>query len=490
MSVSQKVAAFLEASIKDGLDVRDAIYTRNKLLSLLGEDEFEEAAAPAQVDKLTLLDQLVELGVQNGRLADSQAEREIFACQIMDLVTPRPSEVMDRFGALYVEDPKAATDYFYQLSQQNDYIKTRAIRKNIVYRSETDYGALEITINLSKPEKDPKDIARMRTQKSSNYPLCPLCVENEGYRGRLDHAARTNHRIVRFPLLGEEWGLQFSPYAYYSEHCIFLAEEHRPMTIERSTFAKLFAIIEQFPHYFVGSNADLPIVGGSILAHDHYQGGAHSFAMAEAAARSHFTMEAFPDVHAQIVQWPMSVIRLSGTEKEALIEAATYILEKWRAYSDPEADILAHTTEPHNTVTPIARWRDEQFEIDLVLRNNRTSEAFPDGIFHPHPDVQHIKKENIGLIEVMGLAVLPGRLKAELEEVSKFLLGEAHQMAPMHVDWAEKIKAAHPRLTREQVKTVVQQEVGKIFLRVLEDAGVYKDTPFGRARFERFTETL
>ena len=364
------------------------------------------------------------------------------------------------------------------MSQVNDYIQTEAIAKNIAFDYESDYGTLELTINLSKPEKDPKAIAAALTTESVHYPLCQLCMENEGYTGTLTHPARANHRIVRFPLDRETWGLQYSPYAYYTEHCIFLSEEHRPMRIEEKTFKNLFGIVEKFPHYFVGSNADLPIVGGSILSHEHYQGGRYTFPMEEADVKETFVLADFPTVSFGIVAWPMSVIRMECLDKETLTKAAVYILEQWRGYSDEAAEIIAESDgTPHNTITPIARRNGDTFVCDLVLRNNRTSDEHPDGIFHPHRDVQHIKKENIGLIEVMGLAILPPRLKDELTEVEKYVAGETSQIADMHRDWADEIC--------ESGETV-QNAVGAVFQRVLEDAGVYKDL----AAFKRFISSL
>ena len=367
----------------------------------------------------------------------------------------------------------------------------KAIAKNIAYQTATEYGDLEITINLSKPEKDPKEIAAAKKAKTSHYPACQLCFENEGYQGRLDHPARSNHRIIRFDLVGQEWGFQYSPYAYFNEHCIFLDSKHTPMTISRVTFERLLDIVEIFPSYFAGSNADLPIVGGSILTHDHYQGGRHSFPMEKANLDKVFTFVGFEAVEAGIVNWPMSVLRLKSTDKAALIELSDTILQKWRAYSDPTVQILAESNgEQHHTITPIARRKKGKFELDLVLRDNQTSKEHPDGIYHPHKDVQHIKKENIGLIEVMGLAILPPRLKNELKEVEEFLLGQREEVAPYHQAWADQLKAHHPDATLESAQTIVRASVGRIFKRVLEDAGVYKRTKEGQAAFMRFIESI
>ena len=468
----------------------DRIYLTNRVLALVGDGVFE--VETDQDDLIELKDQLVEEAVRLETIEDSQAAREILGADLMDLVTPCPSQVNRDFWDTYAQSPEQAIADFYQLSQKNDYIKLKAIAKNIAYRVPSDYGELEITINLSKPEKDPKEIAAAKLVKSSNYPQCQLCMENEGYHGRVNHPARSNHRIIRFDISGQEWGFQYSPYAYFNEHCIFLDSKHRPMAISRQSFERLLAIVEQFPGYFAGSNADLPIVGGSILTHDHYQGGRHVFPMEVAPLQKSFTFEGFETVKAGIVQWPMSVIRLTSDSKEDLTELADKILLAWRQYSDPSVQVLAESNgTPHHTITPIARKRDGQFELDLVLRDNQTSPEHPDGIYHPHKDVQHIKKENIGLIEVMGLAILPPRLKEEVEQVAAYLLGEDVLVADYHQEWADELKDSHPDLTdKYQALNIVQESVGKIFARVLEDAGVYKQTEEGQAAFMRFVEQV
>ena len=468
----------------------DRIYLTNRVLALVGDGVLE--VETDQDDLIELKDQLVEEAVRLGTIEDSQAAREILGADLMDLVTPCPSQVNRDFWATYAQSPEQAIADFYQLSQKNDYIKLKAIAKNIAYRVPSDYGELEITINLSKPEKDPKEIAAAKLVKSSNYPQCQLCMENEGYHGRVNHPARSNHRIIRFDISGQEWGFQYSPYAYFNEHCIFLDSQHRPMAISRQSFERLLAIVEQFPGYFAGSNADLPIVGGSILTHDHYQGGRHVFPMEVAPIQKNFTFEGFETVKAGIVQWPMSVIRLTSDSKEDLTELADKILLAWRQYSDPSVQVLAESNgTPHHTITPIARKRDGQFELDLVLRDNQTSPEHPDGIYHPHKDVQHIKKENIGLIEVMGLAILPPRLKEEVEQVAAYLVGEDVSVADYHQEWADELKESHPGLTdKYQALEIVQESVGKIFARVLEDAGVYKQTEEGQAAFMRFVEQV
>ena len=468
----------------------DRIYLTNRVLALVGDGALE--VETDQNNLIDLKDQLVEEAVRLETIEDSLAAREILGAELMDLVTPCPSRVNRDFWTTYAQSPEQAIADFYQLSQKNDYIKLKAIAKNIAYRVPSDYGELEITINLSKPEKDPKEIAAAKLVKSSNYPQCQLCMENEGYHGRVNHPARSNHRIIRFDISGQEWGFQYSPYAYFNEHCIFLDSQHRPMAIGRQSFERLLAIVEQFPGYFAGSNADLPIVGGSILTHDHYQGGRHVFPMEVAPIQKSFTFEGFESVKAGIVQWPMSVIRLTSDSKDDLTNLAEKILLAWRQYSDPSVQILAESNgTPHHTITPIARKRDGQFELDLVLRDNQTSPEHPDGIYHPHKDVQHIKKENIGLIEVMGLAILPPRLKEEVEQVVAYLVGEDVLVADYHQEWADELKESNPDLTdKAQALEIVQESVGKIFARVLEDAGVYKQTEEGQAAFMRFVEQV
>ena len=468
----------------------DRIYLTNRVLALVGEEIFD--VETDQDNLIDLKDQLVEEAVRLATIEDSQAAREILGAELMDLVTPCPSQVNRDFWATYAHSPEQAIADFYQLSQKNDYIKLKAIARNIAYRVPSDYGELEITINLSKPEKDPKEIAAAKLVQASNYPQCQLCLENEGYHGRVNHPARSNHRIIRFDISGQEWGFQYSPYAYFSEHCIFLDGQHRPMAISRQSFERLLAIVEQFPGYFAGSNADLPIVGGSILTHDHYQGGRHVFPMELAPLQKAFRFTGFEQVKAGIVKWPMSVLRLTSDSKEDLINLADKILQEWRQYSDPEVQILAETDgTSHHTITPIARKRDGQFELDLVLRDNQTSPEHPDGIYHPHKDVQHIKKENIGLIEVMGLAILPPRLKAEVEQVASYLVGEADTVAAYHQEWADQLKVQYPDLTeKEKALEIAKDSVGAIFARVLEYAGVYKQTVEGQAAFMRFVEQV
>lgn len=482
-------AFITEVISESSFEEMDRIYLTNRVLARVGDGVLE---VETELDDLIdIKDQLVEEAVRLETIEDSQTAREILGAELMDLITPAPSQLNRDFWTTYASNPEQAVADFYHLSQKNDYIKIKAIAKNIAFKAPTAYGDLEITINLSKPEKDPKEIAAAKKAKTSHYPTCQLCFENEGYQGRLDHPARSNHRIIRFDLVGQEWGFQYSPYAYFNEHCIFLDSKHTPMTISRATFERLLDIVEIFPSYFAGSNADLPIVGGSILTHDHYQGGRHTFPMEKANLDKVFTFVGFETVEAGIVNWPMSVLRLKSTDKAALIKLSDTILQKWRAYSDPTVQILAESNgEQHHTITPIARRKKGKFELDLVLRDNQTSKEHPDGIYHPHKDVQHIKKENIGLIEVMGLAILPPRLKNELKEVEEFLLGQREEVAPYHQAWADQLKAHHPDATLESAQTIVRASVGRIFKRVLEDAGVYKRTKEGQAAFMRFIESI
>ena len=485
--VEKFVTQVIEESSYEELD---RIYLTNRVLALVGDGVLEVETNVSEL--IDLKDQLVEEAVRLETIEDSQTAREILGADFMDLVTPCPSQVNRDFWDTYAQSPEQAIADFYQLSQKNDYIKLKAIAKNIAYRVPSDYGELEITINLSKPEKDPKAIAAAKLVKSSNYPQCQLCMENEGYHGRVNHPARSNHRIIRFSMAGHEWGFQYSPYAYFNEHCIFLDSQHHPMAISRHSFERLLSIVEQFPGYFAGSNADLPIVGGSILTHDHYQGGRHVFPMEIAPLQQSFHFQGFENVKAGIVKWPMSVIRLTSDSKDDLTNLAEKILLAWRQYSDPSVQVLAESNGiPHHTITPIARKRDRQFELDLVLRDNQTSPEHPDGIYHPHKDVQHIKKENIGLIEVMGLAILPPRLKVELEQVAAYLVGEDVLVADYHQEWADELKESNPDLTdKDQALNIVQESVGKIFARVLEDAGVYKQTEEGQTAFMRFVEQV
>ncbi len=491
MNISQAVIDFANLAIKTGAyEVADRIYLQNLILDLIGEGTLETQIKPSgTTNSLVLADFLCSIAKANGRFDDTVASEEVFQAKLMNLLTPTPAAINRLFKAKYADSPSAATDYFFNLSKQNDYIKTRAIAKNEHFYTASPYGDLEITINLSKPEKDPKQIATERHAVKSDYPKCLLCMENEGYAGRINHPARTNHRIVQLDVAGETWGFQYSPYAYFNEHSIVLAEKHSPMMISQATFSRLLAIVDSLPTYFAGSNADLPIVGGSILSHDHYQAGRHDFPMAKAELKSEFVIPIFPKIRAGIVNWPMSVIRLRADNSRDLVAASTFILEKWQQYTDKTVDVVARTADgtQHHTITPIARRRGTDFEIDLVLRDNNISEQYPDGIFHPHHDVQHIKRENIGLIEVMGLAILPGRLKTELEEVKRYILGEANTVAVYHQPWAEALKQVYKN---EAIDGYMQNALGQVFLTVLEHASVFKDTAAGNAAFARFVGEL
>jgi UDPglucose--hexose-1-phosphate uridylyltransferase len=476
------------------IESEDQIYARNQIMSLLQLSEFKETD---EMDEMrltipTLLEMMVKYACEEGIIEDIFHEKEILSSKIMNCLVARPSMVNQVFYEKYKQNPKEATKYFYSLNKNSNYIQMDRISKNIEYKVQTEYGELDITINLAKPEKDPKSIELERAAKKNDYPTCLLCIENEGYEGRIGHPARSNHRMIRVNLLEEIWLLQYSPYVYYNEHCIVLSEKHTDMEISKSTFMRILTFVEQFPHYFLGSNADLPIVGGSILSHDHYQGGYYEFPMARAVEEWTFEMAGYENVICSVLKWPMSVIRLQSEQMGNLAEAASLILTKWKDYSDETVGILAKTNDTrHHTITPIARKKGELYELDLVLRNNRTSEEHPLGIFHPHDDVHHIKKENIGLIEVMGLAVLPSRLKEELEQVESYILEKINVVADYHVDWANSLKERYQAIANpSNIEAIVRDEVGKKFLKALEDAGVYKQNEVGIAGFKRFISSL
>ena len=472
----------------------DRVWAENALLSALHLDSFTRPENVEDAALESILAELIAYGVENGLLDDSITEKDLFDSSLMGFLTPRPSDVIGKFKALYAEDPKKATDYYYDLSRATDYIRTYRVVKDLKWKSATEYGELDITVNLSKPEKDPKAIAAAGKAKASGYPKCLLCREAEGYAGRLDYPGRANHRLIPITLNGENFFLQYSPYVYYNEHCIVLNANHVPMKINKAAFCKLLDFVDLFPHYFLGSNADLPIVGGSILSHDHFQGGHYTFAMAKAEIEKELSFAGFEDVEAGIVKWPMSVIRLRAADKHRVAELADKILNAWRAYSDPAVTVFAETDgEPHNTITPIARRRDGDFELDLVLRNNLTTEEYPLGLFHPHQELHHIKKENIGLIEVMGLAVLPARLKAELKELEELIVSggdiAASESCAKHAPWVEELKTRYT-FTAENTESILRQEVGVVFMKVLEHAGVFKRDEQGRAAFLRFAESV
>ncbi len=488
----------------------DIIFSTNAVLMTLKLDEYEgiKEDAIAEAEKIgdaeiesgeylentlkVLLDYACESGLTGG---DSVTYRDLFDTKLMGTLIGRPGEVISKFKAEYEKSPLDATNFYYNFSKNTDYIRRYRIAKDVKWVSPTEYGDLDITINLSKPEKDPKAIAAAGKAKQSGYPKCLLCVENEGYAGRINHPARVNHRIIPVIINGSNWGFQYSPYVYYNEHCIVFNSQHIPMKIEHATFCKLFDFVKQFPHYFVGSNADLPIVGGSILSHDHFQGGHYTFAMAKAPVERTFEVKGFEDVKSGIVKWPMSVIRLSGEDTDRIIALADHILSAWRGYTDEEAFIFAETEgTPHNTITPIARKRGDLFELDLVLRNNITTDEHPLGVYHPHANLHHIKKENIGLIEVMGLAVLPARLKDEMAKLQKAILAgtdlRGDEVLEKHADWVDEFSKKYDKIDESNIETIIRNEIGEVFMHVLEDAGVYKRTAKGQAAFDRFTNSL
>ncbi|MCM1175778.1 MAG: UDP-glucose--hexose-1-phosphate uridylyltransferase [Blautia sp.] len=498
--IQKNIKKLVQYGLKTGLiEETDKIYTTNRLLELFNLDEPEEGGEDIEMEEEeleTVLSEMMDYACEQGIMTENSiVYRDLFDTKIMSMLTPRPSEVIAKFTARYEQSPREATDYFYKLSQDTDYIRRYRIKKDRKWVAATKYGDLDITINLSKPEKDPKAIAAAKSAKQSGYPKCLLCMENEGYAGRVNHPARQNHRVIPVTIHGSRWGFQYSPYVYYNEHCIVFNSKHIPMKIEHDTFCKLFDFVKQFPHYFVGSNADLPIVGGSILSHDHFQGGHYEFAMARAAVERIFTIKGFEDVEAGIVNWPMSVIRIASESTDRLIALADVILDAWRGYTDEAAFVFAETDgEPHNTITPIARKRGDKFELDLVLRNNITTEEHPLGVYHPHAELHHIKKENIGLIEVMGLAVLPARLKDEMERLAEAILSgddiRGNEMLEKHADWVDAFLPNYQEVNKDNIMDILHKEIGDVFMRVLEDAGVYKRTPEGQAAFDRFVASL
>ncbi|MEE0274210.1 MAG: UDP-glucose--hexose-1-phosphate uridylyltransferase [Oscillospiraceae bacterium] len=491
------IAALAAYGLKTGLiTADDRIFAINSILAALGLDDYEEPENIPDMELEEILKGLLDFACSKNIIPDSIAYRDLFDTKLMACLTPRPSEVIARFKADYAVSPVTATDNYYKLSRDTDYIRRYRIAKDIKWKTETEYGELDITINLSKPEKDPKAIAAAKNAKQSGYPKCLLCPENVGYAGRLNHPARQNHRIIPVDICGEPWGFQYSPYVYYNEHCILFNTKHTPMVIDKKAFEKLFDFVSQFPHYFIGSNADLPIVGGSILSHEHFQGGNYTFAMAKAKIEKEYKIKGFEDVTVGRVKWPMSVIRLRSADTGRLVELADIILTKWRGYTDEAAFIFAETDgEPHNTITPIARRNGDMYELDLVLRNNITTEEHPLGVYHPHAELHHIKKENIGLIEVMGLAVLPARLKNEMQQLADVLVTKgvsavrSDPVLEKHADWAEEF-CSRRTVNADNVHEVIRDEIGKVFAKVLEHAGVYKRTPEGEAAFDRFVEYL
>lgn len=519
------IAKLIRYGVKTGLvSEEDTMYARNAILEVLHLEEYEDVELEEQqpmhvctekacyqlnpgddeylgMELEEILKELLDYACEQGICEDSVVYRDLLDTKIMSCLVPRPSEVIARFKELYAHSAKKATDYYYKLSRDTDYIRRYRVKKDQKWTADTEYGTLDVTINLSKPEKDPKAIAAAKLAKQSGYPKCLLCMENEGYAGRVNHPARQNHRIIPVEILGKKWGFQYSPYVYYNEHCILFNAEHIPMKIDRLAFAKLFDFVRQYPHYFIGSNADLPIVGGSILSHEHFQGGNYTFAMAKAPIEEELSFGGYDDIQAGIVKWPMSVIRLRGKNSERMVELADKILTAWRAYTDEDAFIFASTKneqtgeeEPHNTITPIARMTDGVYELDLVLRNNITTDEHPLGVYHPHAKLHHIKKENIGLIEVMGLAVLPARLQEELAQLEKALLNgtdiQEDEQLKKHADWVDEIRTKYQDINPENVTDILQDEVGMIFAEVLEHAGVYKRDKEGREAFLRFVRSV
>ena len=503
-SLSDHISELISYGIKtELLDPAEEIYTRNLLLDLFKENEYVEPENIREDAKLhEILDALLEIAVEKGLTGKSVTEKDLFDTRIMNCLTPRPKEVIRQFEQYYRESPQKATDWYYGFSQDTNYIRRDRAKKNLSWKVDSKYGEIDITVNLAKPEKDPAEIAAAGKAKPSGYPACLLCRENEGYAGHLGHPARQTHRIIPIDIAGEEWGLQYSPYGYYHEHCIVFSSVHRPMKIDAACFRKLLDFVDRFPHYFVGSNADLPIVGGSILSHEHFQGGRYTFAMEKAPIAIPYKIAGFEDVESGIVCWPLSVFRIRSAEPERLIELADRILKAWREYSDETEAVFAYTDgEPHNTITPIARIRDGLFELDLTLRNNLVTDERPYGLYHPAEQYHHIKKENIGLIEVMGLAVLPARLKMEMNQLRELILSGKDQglsdekicdlargqdALEKHADWLMEVLNAHPEISAENVEEILRQEIGHVFVHVLEDAGVYKWTQNGHKGFLRF----
>ena len=503
MDINNNIAALAQYAIdKNLIDEEERIYSINLLLDVLKIDDFSNPGVTEEVKALSQnleenLKQILDYAVEKELIeADSVVYRDLFDTKVMNCFVPRPSEVFRVFREKYERDPKEATDYFYSLSKASDYIREYRIKKDIKWTTDSEYGPIQMTINLSKPEKDPKAIAAAGAAKQTAYPKCQLCVENEGYAGRVNHPARENHRIIPITICDKPWGFQYSPYVYYNEHCIVLNREHTPMSINRDVFVKLFDFIRQFPHYIIMTNADLPIVGGSILSHEHFQGGRHDFPMAAAKIEKEIVIPGYEDVKAGIVHWPLSVIRISSKDKDRLVELADHILTVWRGYTDEEAFIFANTDGvPHNTITPVARKNGDEYELDLTLRNNITTDERPLGVYHPRNEYHHIKKENIGGIEVMGLAILPARLKAEFEELGEYIISgkdiRSNEALEKHADWVQEFLPKYEgKINPENVNEIIKEEAGKVFVKVLEDAGVFKTTAEGRKYFDRFISAL
>lgn len=498
MRLQKEITKLVEYGLQKKLiKSEDKTFMINQYLEIFHLDEYEEQDISSEEIVLeNILKNLTDAAYERNIIeSDDIVTRDLFDTKLMGVMVARPSQIIDEFQKYYKESPKAATEFFYQLSQDTDYIRRYRVKKDMKWKVDSPYGKIDITINLSKPEKDPKAIAAAKTAKQSAYPKCQLCMENEGYAGRMNHPARQNHRIIPITINGSKWGFQYSPYVYYNEHCIVFNGEHIPMKIDRAAFIKLFDFVKQFPHYFLGSNADLPIVGGSILTHDHFQGGHYTFAMENAEIETYVTIPGYEDVEAGIVHWPLSVIRIRNKDEKRLIDLADHILKVWRGYTDEKAYIYAETDgEPHNTITPIARKKGDVYELDLTLRNNITTEECPLGLYHPHSEYHHIKKENIGLIEVMGLAVLPSRLKREMELLADCLVLEKpleeHEELEKHIDWVHEFVPKYNEINKDNVMDILKEEIGQVFVKVLEDAGVYKCNEEGRKAFDRFIAAL
>lgn len=493
----KNIKKLVEYGVQTGLTPEcERTYTTNLLLEIFKEDDYEDVSIEGEeLDLEQILKELLDEAVARGLVEDSVVFRDLFDTKLMNCLLPRPAQVQKTFWEEYEKSPEAATEFFYKFSQDSDYIRRYRVKKDMKWKVDSPYGEIDITINLSKPEKDPKAIAAAGAAKASSYPKCQLCMENEGYAGRANHPARETHRIIPITINDSRWGFQYSPYVYYNEHCIVFNGQHVPMKIDRAAFVKLFDFVKQFPHYFLGSNADLPIVGGSILSHDHFQGGNYTFAMAKAPVEIPVTIPGYEDVEAGIVKWPLSVLRIRHADEKRLIDLADHVLQAWRGYTDEDAFIYAETDgTPHNTITPIARKKGDMYELDLTLRNNITTEEHPLGVYHPHAQYHNIKKENIGLIEVMGLAVLPSRLKEELEILADYIVEgkdiRSNEKIAKHADWTDSFLPKYDSITKDNVMDILKEETGIVFTHVLEDAGVYKCTEEGRKAFMRFIETL
>ena len=493
----KNIKKLVEYGVQTGLTPEcERTYTTNLLLEIFKEDDYEDVSIEGEeLDLEQILKALLDEAVARGLVEDSVVFKDLFDTKLMNCLLPRPAQVQKTFWEEYEKSPEAATEFFYKFSQDSDYIRRYRVKKDMKWKVDSPYGEIDITINLSKPEKDPKTIAAAGAAKASSYPKCQLCMENEGYAGRANHPARETHRIIPITINDSRWGFQYSPYVYYNEHCIVFNGQHVPMKIDRAAFVKLFDFVKQFPHYFLGSNADLPIVGGSILSHDHFQGGNYTFAMAKAPIEIPVTIPGYEDVEAGIVKWPLSVLRIRHADEKRLIDLADHVLQAWRGYTDEDAFIYAETDgTPHNTITPIARKKGDMYELDLTLRNNITTEEHPLGVYHPHAQYHNIKKENIGLIEVMGLAVLPSRLKEELEILADYIVEgkdiRSNEKIAKHADWTDSFLPKYDSITKDNVMDILKEETGIVFTHVLEDAGVYKCTEEGRRAFMRFIETL